>query len=131
MQGGGDGKRVIDTDSSAEYVASSVTLVGEGDRKMLKAVLKQESDKVRHRILEPEELRARTEALDAINDDIIAVLQEEKEEKAVQQAEMELRKGQNMIEHEQEIFSRPARSWFQSVEKKECSKSKIFWIYQK
>ena len=34
---------------------------------------------------------------------------------------MELRKSQNMIDHEAEIFSRPARTWFQS--EKERSKA--------
>ena len=32
----------------------------------------------------------------------------------LRQAEMELTKGQNMLEHEKEIFARPARTWFQS-----------------
>lgn len=27
---------------------------------------------------------------------------------------MEVKKGQNMLEHEGEIYSRPARTWFQS-----------------
>ena len=31
---------------------------------------------------------------------------------------MELKKGQNMIEHEAEIFSRPARTWFQTGKEK-------------
>lgn len=31
---------------------------------------------------------------------------------------MELKKGQNMIEHEEEIYSRPARTWFQSGQDK-------------
>lgn len=35
---------------------------------------------------------------------------------------MELRKGQNMIEHEAEIFSRPARTWFQSEKDKKTAK---------
>lgn len=34
------------------------------------------------------------------------------------QAEMELKKGENMIEHEAEIFSRPARTWFQTGKEK-------------
>jgi hypothetical protein len=36
----------------------------------------------------------------------------------IRQAEMELKKGQNMIEHEEEIYSRPARTWFQSGQEK-------------
>jgi ATP-dependent RNA helicase DDX27 len=31
---------------------------------------------------------------------------------------MELRKGENMIEHASEIYSRPARTWFQSAKEK-------------
>jgi ATP-dependent RNA helicase DDX27 len=31
---------------------------------------------------------------------------------------MELKKGQNLIEHEKEIYSRPARTWFQSAKDK-------------
>jgi ATP-dependent RNA helicase DDX27 len=35
---------------------------------------------------------------------------------------MELKKGENLIEHEAEIFSRPARTWFQSTKEKEKAK---------
>lgn len=40
----------------------------------------------------------------------------------MKQAEMELKKGQNMVEHEAEIFARPARTWFQSEKEKAASK---------
>ena len=104
-----------------------MTLVGESDRKMLKSVIKYNSglDKVRHRVIDPEIVSTCAKNLSEINDDVLAVLREEKEEKAVQRAEMELRKGQNMIEHEKEIFSRPARVWFQSGKQKEESQSKF------
>jgi len=45
-------------------------------------------------------------------------MQEEKEEKQLRQAEMEVKKGQNLIEHEEEIYSRPARTWFQTGKEK-------------
>ena len=48
--------------------------------------------------------------------------QEEKEEKALRQAEMELKKGENIMEHEKEIFSRPARTWFQTEKEKQNAK---------
>ena len=32
---------------------------------------------------------------------------------------MELKKGENMIQHEEEIYSRPARTWFQTGLEKE------------
>ena len=35
---------------------------------------------------------------------------------------MELKKGQNLLEHGDEIYSRPARTWFQSEKEKELAK---------
>lgn len=99
----------------------SVTLVGEADRKMLKAAIKHSGgdDKVRHRVVPPEAVEKWTEALSKLEDEVKAVLSEEKEVKEMRKAEMELVKGQNMLEHEAEIFSRPARTWFQSSKEKE------------
>ena len=83
---------------------------------MLKAAIQHTSDvgKVRHRTLSPEQFAQWGPKLEEFNDEVAAFLKEEKEEKAIRQAQMELKKGENMIEHEQEIFSRPARTWFQS-----------------
>ncbi|KAI0695597.1 DEAD-domain-containing protein [Cytidiella melzeri] len=99
----------------------SVTLVGEADRKMLKAAIKHSSgeDQVRHRQIPQDAVVKWSQKLDELKDEITAVLQEEKEERQFRQAEMELRKGQNIIEHEAEIQSRPARTWFQTEKEKE------------
>ncbi|OXC69516.1 ATP-dependent RNA helicase DRS1 [Cryptococcus neoformans] len=102
----------------------SISLVGEADRKMLKAAIKQaEADQVRHRIIPSEAVTAVKEKLEGFKDDIQEILKEEKEEKLLRQADMEIKKGQNMVEHEAEIFSRPARTWFQSGKEKQASKS--------
>ena len=63
----------------------SVTLVGEADRKMLKAAIKHGSgqDKVRHRIVPPEAVAKWSEKLNEMKDEISEILQEEKEEKHV------------------------------------------------
>ncbi|KAL7423237.1 nucleolar DEAD-box protein required for synthesis of 60S ribosomal subunit [Cryptotrichosporon argae] len=102
----------------------SITLVGEADRKMLKAVIKQstDADSVRHRIIPADAVTAVTDKLDELKDEIQDVLKEEREEKALRQADMEIRKGQNMVEHEEEIFGRPARTWFQTEKAKQASK---------
>ena len=104
---------------------------------MLKAAIKRGSgeDKVRHRVISADAVAKWKETLDGLKDEVEAVLKEEKEEKAasgsspvmndtngtlqMRQAEMELRKGQNMIDHEKEIYSRPARTWFQSSKDKQ------------
>ena len=98
----------------------SVTLVGETDRKMLKAAIKRSAgeDKVRHRVVPPETVEGWAEAIKDLEDEVKAVLQEEKEAKELRKAEMEISKGQNILEHEAEIFSRPARTWFQSSKDK-------------
>lgn len=98
----------------------SVTLVGEADRKMLKAAIKHSGgeDKVRHRVVPPEVVESWRTQLEGLQDEIEAVLQEEKESKQMRKAEMELQKGENLLKHEAEIFSRPARTWFQSSKEK-------------
>ncbi|KZT30398.1 DEAD-domain-containing protein [Neolentinus lepideus HHB14362 ss-1] len=98
----------------------SVSLVGEADRKLLKAAVKHSSgvDSVRHRVLSAEDVAKWVQELDGLKGEVADILKEEKEEKQLRQAEMELKKGQNMIEHEEEIYSRPARTWFQSTKDK-------------
>ncbi|KAG6851047.1 hypothetical protein H0H93_002939 [Arthromyces matolae] len=98
----------------------SITLVGEADRKMLKAAIKHGAgaDQVRHRIIPTEVVAKWTKSLEALKHDVAAVLHDEKEEKQLRQAEIELKKGENMIEHETEIYSRPARTWFQTGKEK-------------
>lgn len=108
---------------------------------MLKAAIRHGSDKdkIRHRILPQDAVNKWVEKLDSLKDEISEILQEEKEEKQVhcfanalyilsllinlqfRQAEMELKKGQNIIEHRDEIYSRPARTWFQTEKEKKNS----------
>ncbi|KAG6911950.1 hypothetical protein DXG01_000198 [Tephrocybe rancida] len=103
----------------------SVTLVGEADRKMLKAAIKHGAgeDQVRHRIIPIETVTKWVESLKELKNDVAAVLRDEKEEKHLRKAEMELKKGENMIEHETEIYSRPARTWFQTGKEKANSEA--------
>ena len=66
-------------------VCRSVTLVGESDRKMLKAVIKHSAsaDQIRHRVVPPEFVSKWVARLDELKDEVSAVLKEEKEEKQV------------------------------------------------
>jgi ATP-dependent RNA helicase DDX27 len=62
-----------------------VTLVGETDRKMLKAAIKHGAgdDKVRHRIVPPEAVSKWVKRLDEMKEEVVEILREEKEEKHV------------------------------------------------
>jgi hypothetical protein len=66
-------------------VSRSVTLVGEADRKMLKAAIKHSSgeDKIRHRIIPAEVVQTWFEKLENLNSEIADILTEEKEERQV------------------------------------------------
>ena len=63
----------------------SVTLVGEGDRKMLKAAIKYGAgaDQVRHRVIIPEVISKWSTKLEEIKVEVAEILREEKEEKQV------------------------------------------------
>lgn len=67
----------------------AVTLVGEADRKMLKAAIKHGvgEDQVRHRIIPVEIVSKWAEKLEELKDDISGVLRDEKEEKQVSEQE--------------------------------------------
>ncbi|KAG8689904.1 nucleolar DEAD-box protein required for synthesis of 60S ribosomal subunit [Ceratobasidium sp. 394] len=68
----------------------SITLVGEPDRKMLKAAIKRsEADKIRHRVVPADVVAKMVEKLDGLKIEVEEVLKEEKEEKMMRTAEME------------------------------------------
>jgi ATP-dependent RNA helicase DDX27 len=66
-------------------ILSSVTLIGEADRKMLKAAIKHASgqDQVRHRTVAPEVVAKWSKKLESLKHEVAAVLEEEKTEKQV------------------------------------------------
>ncbi|KAI8062251.1 P-loop containing nucleoside triphosphate hydrolase protein [Gongronella butleri] len=97
----------------------AVTLVGEQDRKMLKMAIKSaDKTQVKNRLLRPDTIQKYRTKIESMGTQIQEVLQEEKEERALRMAEMELKKSQNMLEHGQEIYARPARTWFQTETEK-------------
>ncbi|KAI8350857.1 P-loop containing nucleoside triphosphate hydrolase protein [Blakeslea trispora] len=103
----------------------SVTLVGEADRKMLKMAIKSaQGSQVKNRVVNHEVVARYKQKIESLNDQIKEVLAEEKEEKAIRNAEMQLKKSENMLLHGDEIYARPARTWFQTeTEKKKAQKT--------
>lgn len=90
---------------------------------MLKAVIKQAAtSQIMHRVIPTNSIQTCATRLEKMRGEVSEVLKEEKEEKMIRQADMEVRKGQNLIEHEEEIFGRPKRVWFQSEKEKQKAK---------
>lgn len=107
----------------------SCTIAAEPDRKVVKAAVKSartQGAKISSRIVPLAEADAWDEKLKSLEDDIEAVLKEEKEERALTQAERDVRKGENIVEHQQEIMSRPKRTWFESEKEKIAAKKAGF-----
>lgn len=109
----------------------AVSLVGENDRSILKLALKNSQDAVKHRVIPTTVLQDYTDKVNALAQAVAEVLQEEKEEKEMSIAEMEIKRAQNRIEHEEEILSRPARVWFQTEHEKQNEKGiVIIWMIE-
>ena len=97
----------------------AITLVSEGQRQLMKEVVKRAALNVRSRVV-PQEVVANFSAkIAAWEDDVDRVLQAERVERELRIAEMEASKVENLLEHEQEILGRPARTWFMSKEEKD------------
>jgi ATP-dependent RNA helicase DDX27 len=59
-----------------------------------------------------------------LEDEIEEVLKEEKEERALSITERDLKRGENLIMHEDEIKARPRRMWFESEKDKMAEREK-------
>ncbi|KAK5001969.1 nucleolar DEAD-box protein required for synthesis of 60S ribosomal subunit, partial [Cryomyces antarcticus] len=75
------------------------------------------------RTVEVKDADAWAEKVAKLEDDIEAVLQEEKEERQLASMDMQVRRADNIIVHEAEIKARPKRTWFESEADKRTAKA--------
>ncbi|KAH7329408.1 P-loop containing nucleoside triphosphate hydrolase protein [Stachybotrys elegans] len=104
---------------------TALTIAAEPDRKVVKAAVKAgkaQGAKIVSRVVEANEVDKLQEQIDAMEDEIEDIMREEKEEKQLAQAEMEVKKGENLMEYEAEIKSRPKRTWFETEHDKKKAK---------
>ncbi|GJC85995.1 ATP-dependent RNA helicase DRS1 [Colletotrichum liriopes] len=103
----------------------AITLAAEPDRKVVKAAVKAgkaQGAKIMSRIIEPAEADKWQTQVDEMEDEIEEIMVEEKQEKQFAQAEMQVRKGENILQHEAEIKARPKRTWFETEQDKKKAK---------
>ncbi|CAN9097260.1 unnamed protein product [Alternaria alternata] len=97
------------------------TLAAEPDRKVVKQAVKASRDqgaKVVSRQVSVEETDRWMKKIRDLEGEIEEVLAEEKEERAMSITERDLKRGENLIQHEDEIKARPRRTWFESEKDK-------------
>lgn len=102
------------------------TIAAESDRKVVKQAVKAakaQGAKIVSRLFDPvvaDQWAAKVKALD---EEVEAILQDEKEEKLLNQTDMVIRKGENIMTYEDEINARPRRTWFESEREKMQAKN--------
>ncbi|XP_044478644.1 DEAD-box ATP-dependent RNA helicase 28-like [Mangifera indica] len=99
----------------------AVTLVTDNDRSLLKAIAKRVGSKLKSRIVAEQSITKWSQIIEQMEDQVAAILQEEREEMALRKAEMEATKAENMIAHKEEIFSRPKKTWFLTEKEKKLA----------
>ncbi|KAL9077855.1 MAG: hypothetical protein Q9157_003232 [Trypethelium eluteriae] len=103
------------------------TLAAEPDRKVVKEAVKAartQGARIASRTVPAEKAEEWAERLEGLEGEVEEVLREEKEERVMAQAEMQVRKGDNLIKYEDEIMSRPKRTWFESEKDKRAAKER-------
>ncbi|GAW11866.1 hypothetical protein ANO14919_012190 [Xylariales sp. No.14919] len=103
----------------------AITLAAEPDRKVVKAAVKagkSQGAKISSLVIEPADADGWHTRIEESEDEIAAIAREEKEERQLAQAEMQIRKGENMVTHEDEIKARPKRTWFETQADKKAAK---------
>lgn len=107
----------------------SCTLAAEPDRKVVKAAVKAaraQGANVKQRTIDPSDADTWQTRIDDMEDEIEAVLREEKEQKVMANTERDLQKADNIVAHKEEIMARPKKTWFESEADKTTAKKKGF-----
>jgi len=102
----------------------SCTLAAEPDRKVVKACVKTaraQGANIKSRIIDAKVADDWSRKVDLLAVEIEDVLREEKEEKVLATTEMQMRRTENIMVHEDEILSRPKKTWFESEKDKRAA----------
>ena len=105
----------------------AVTLCSEKDRKSMRDLIKQSKNSHLHsniqsRIILPKIISHYRQRIEGFTEDIQAIMDSEKLDKEQRVAEMEANKARNLLVFEDEIQSRPMRTWFQTEQQKLTAK---------
>ncbi|KAI9883279.1 MAG: nucleolar DEAD-box protein required for synthesis of 60S ribosomal subunit [Watsoniomyces obsoletus] len=100
------------------------TLAAEGDRKVVKTIVKvgrSQGAKIVSRVVDPGVADTWAKKAEDLQEEIEDVLREEREERQLAQVELNVARGENLIAHQEEIKSRPKRTWFESESAKKAA----------
>ncbi|XP_049852141.1 uncharacterized protein LOC126329591 [Schistocerca gregaria] len=96
----------------------AVSLVTESDRNLFKQIVKHSGTAVKQRIISPELLSKWQKKIEELQSETDEIRSQEKADRLLQAAEMEATRASNIISHQKDILSRPARTWIMSNREK-------------
>eukprot|EP00871_Galdieria_phlegrea_P002451 jgi/Galph1/3206/GphlegSOOS_G1848.1 len=110
----------------AGALGKAVTMVDESqhDRQLLSIIQKRSKTTLKSRTVPEEIWKKYLSSLNDIQPQVLSRLREESQTKALGMAEMEATKAQNLMQHAEEIYSKPKRTWFTSSKKKKKTSKK-------
>ena len=91
-------------------------------KKMLKDIVRGAPDVIKRRVVPPDAVAAMRARIEELEEDLEAVLEDEKVERELRRASMEEEKTRNTLEHEDEIHARPKKTWFQTKDEKRATR---------
>merc|ERR1719508_103192 len=101
----------------------SVSLAGEGERKMVKEIIRRARDPVKSRVVPTEVVAKYTDKLAIVEEDVNKVLEEEKADREIAKLENRTNKIRNNLTGEG--GNEADRAWFQSAKEREEEKKRL------
>ncbi|XP_049789458.1 probable ATP-dependent RNA helicase DDX27 [Schistocerca nitens] len=101
----------------------SVSLAGEAEYKVVKEVVKNACTPPKNRIIPPDIISKYCERVNALEDDIQKILQEEREERELQKTENQVNRAEKLLKEGKGDKSQ--RSWFQTEKDRRLEKERL------
>ena len=105
----------------------SITLVNEDEFQKIKTIVKKTKDKLYRRKVARNSVQECSEMISEREQDIEDIVDQEKVEREIRLANIDMEKAQNLIKYKEEIYRKPKKNWFQSnrfknIQKEEAKK---------
>lgn len=110
----------------------SVSIATEMDRKMIKQIIKGAKAPVKNRTIPPEIIARYKDKVGAVKSEMQNILDEEREEKMLNNAERDIERGKKMLGNSGGSKDNPkkGRSWFQTQHQRKLEKQKAKEIFE-
>ncbi|XP_046385363.1 probable ATP-dependent RNA helicase DDX27 [Ischnura elegans] len=102
----------------------SVSLAGEGERRLVKEVVRRARNPVKSRAIPLDILEKYKKRISSLEEDVKAILDEEESERQLQKAEGQAKKVEKMLQEKGEVLER-TRTWFQTQKERKEEKAKL------